>query len=62
MRDLRGTCQRKLELGGQSWTDPMNSDMAVRCGYQNSDKERERLRWRGKGKAMLWRRWAGVEE
>ena len=44
MRDLGGTCQRELELelDGRSWTDPMNSDMAGECGYQNSEKGKKR--------------------
>jgi hypothetical protein len=39
MRDLRGACQWELELASCSWTDPMNSDMAAKCGYQNCEKK-----------------------
>lgn len=41
MRDLRGACQRELEFEGRNCTDPMNSDMAARRGYQNKNKKEE---------------------
>jgi len=53
MRDLRGACQWELELESCSWTDPMNSDMAAKSGYQNckkKERDREAERSRGEGR------------
>jgi hypothetical protein len=39
MRELRSACQWELQSDARSCTDPMNSDMAVECGYQNYGKK-----------------------
>lgn len=43
MRDLCVVSQSKLELSVRDCTDPINSDMAVNCGYQNGSERKNRL-------------------
>jgi hypothetical protein len=44
MRDLCGARQWELQPDARNCTDPMNSDMAAKCGYQNCEKERRKAK------------------
>jgi hypothetical protein len=50
MRDLCGARQWELQPDARNCTDPMNSDMAANCGYQNCEKERRKAKMNEKRK------------